>query len=124
MPDNVSRFFKQGLDGLGGNYDSAGAMFRKALDVGLKEKFPELKGVLFNRIEKAVKAGNLTTDFGDWAHHIRLEGNDAVHDNDPYTEEEARDLHVFTDLVMRYLFTLPGMLKDRRGESADSVDSE
>ncbi len=42
-PENVARFFKQGMENLSGNYDAAGSMFRKALDAGLKSKFPKMK---------------------------------------------------------------------------------
>ena len=118
MPDHVAGFYQQGVDSLTGNYDAAGAMFRKALDTGTKAAFPEFAGnTLFNRIENAVGANKLTPELGEWAHVIRMEGNDATHDEDPYTRPEAESLHAFTEILMQYMFTLPGMLAERRREA-------
>ena len=98
------------------NWDAAGVMFRKALDVGLKVKFSnDTKGSLYERIRGAADRHDLTPELADWAHKIRLDGNDAAHDEDPFSEEEAKELQVFTELVFRYLFTLPGMMQEARG---------
>lgn len=123
LPENVEKFFLQAVENKKQNFDAAGAMYRKSLDVGLKEKFPDIKGNLKSRIEKAAKKGAITTELGKWAHHIRLEGNDASHDEDPYSDEEVVELHRFTELVLMYLFTLPGMLEEAKGED-DEVEIE
>jgi hypothetical protein len=56
----------------------------------------------------------LTPDLKDWAHQVRLGGNDAAHDEDPYTQEEAEELLSFADLYLTYVYSLPGRLKLRR----------
>ena len=115
-PKNVARFYSQGMENLIKNWDAAGVMFRKALDVGLKVKFSnDTKGSLYERIRGAADRHDLTPELADWAHKIRLDGNDAAHDEDPFSEEEAKELQVFTELVFRYLFTLPGMMQEARG---------
>ena len=120
-PPNAARFFKQAMDNLPNNWDAAGTMFRKALEAGLKRKFPEMKGTLRDRIKKAAKEQKLTPELAEWAHQIRLGGNDAAHEEDPFSEKEAKDLRTFTDLVFQYLFLLPGMLNEARGDS-DAVE--
>ena len=110
-PENASRFFKQGMENLSGNYDAAGTMFRKALDTGLKNKFPEMTGTLNSRIDKAAKSGGLTSDLAEWAHEIRALGNDAAHEEEPFSKQDALNLRDFTFLVFQYLFMLPGMLE-------------
>lgn len=122
LPPNVKAFFLEATANVKSGPNAAGAMFRKSLDVALKTIYPDAKEQLVKRIDQAVKAGALTKGIGEWAHHIRLEGNDASHDDDPYTTEEAEELHRFTELVMMYMFTLPGMLEERRGDGADSAD--
>jgi len=114
LPENVKRFFLQGVENVARNQDAAGAMFRKSLDVALKVKCPEATGRLVDRINRAVELGTLTSELGEWAHQIRLEGNEATHGDDPYTPEQAAALHQFTMLVLLYLFTLPGMLVESR----------
>ncbi len=124
-PDRAARCFKQGRDSnLSRNWDAAGAMFRKALDVGLKHKFPELSGSLFERIQQAKENGGLTKDLAEWAHEIRMEGNTAVHDEDEYKEEEAKPLEAFTDMVFRYLFTLPAMVQEKKGDASTQKQEE
>ena len=41
-PEKATEFYRQGMENLPGNPDAAGAMFRKTLEVVLKEKFPDL----------------------------------------------------------------------------------
>lgn len=109
LPPAVARYFEQGVDCLRGNYDAAGMMFRKSLEVGLGVKFPDSKGGLAERIKGLAKNASLTQDLAEWADHIRLEGNDAAHDQ--FTKAQAEELHSFTNLVLTYLFTLPEIAK-------------
>ena len=94
-------------------------MFRSALEAGLREKFLDIEGTLYQRIESAADQGGLTAELADWAHQIRLSGNDAVHGGEQFSREEAERLQAFTELVFLYLFSLPAMLEDARAEPAD-----
>jgi hypothetical protein len=118
LPPNVEAFFLEAAANVKTGPNAAGAMLRKSIDVALKHVDPDLKGKLVERIDNAAGRGKLTPELAKWAHHVRLEGNDAVHGDDPFTPEEAEALYKFTELVLMYLFTLPGMLKERRGEPA------
>ena len=111
LPSNIGKFFQQGMNNLPDNFDAAGAMFRKALDVALKKKFPEIKGTLKERITKAAKENKMTCDLAKWADQIRLDGNEAAHGEEPFSQKDAQRLSTFTELVLLYLYTLPGMLK-------------
>lgn len=122
LPSNILRFFEQATDNLTRNYDAAGMMYRKCIEAAFKNKFPDYTGSQFQRINKAVENGELTTDLGEWAHQIRLDGNSAVHDDDPFTKQQAEDLHAFSEVVLMYLFTLPEMLRTRR--AASEVENE
>ena len=111
LPDNIKSFFNQAMNNLPKNWDAAGAMFRKTLDVTLTIKFPDIKGTLNSRICAAAKQHKLTPELAQWAHQIRLDGNNAAHEEEPLSQEEAQRLADFTNLVVQYLFTLPGMLE-------------
>ena len=112
------------MENLQGNWTAAGMMFRKTLEIGLKEKFPDIEGTLARRINIAAERGGLTPDLAAWAHQIRLDGNDAVHEAEPSEEEETRRLQDFTNLVLLYLFTLPGMLQEARGDTEEESDTD
>lgn len=92
-------------------------MMRKTLESALAAKFPDLKGRLVDRIDVAEKQGAMTKDMAQWAHRIRRLGNDAAHDDEPFSERDAAELRGFTDLLLRYLFTLPGMLEKAQRQS-------
>lgn len=96
------------------HYDAAGAMYRKALDVALKKIDPQLKGNLATRIDQLAANNLLTPSLKEWAHTVRIDGNDATHDEDPFKKDEADQLHFFTQLVLTYLFTLPEQVRQRR----------
>ena len=124
MPKNVLAYYLEAVANVKTGPNAAGAMFRKSLDVGLRYIDGGAKGLLVKRIDNATKAGKLTPELAEWAHQIRLEGNDATHDEDPYTQEEAADLHSFCELVMQYLFTLPGILKEMRDKPEAAGEAE
>ena len=93
-------------------------MFRKTLEAALKDKFTSITGTLSQRINEAAKQQKLTPELAQWAHQIRLDGNDAVHGDTPLSKEDAQSLADFTNLVLLYLYTLPGMLAQAQAPGA------
>jgi hypothetical protein len=120
LPSDVERVYLQAERNfpIAGNEEAAGTMYRKALDIGLKIIAPSVTGVLKARIATLVKQNLLTPSLGEWADQIRLLGNDTAHEIDQPTREELEALRNFSDLVLRYLFTLPGMVAARKAPSA------
>src|SRR5229473_2748225 len=114
-PVPLDRFYNQAVDALrSGNPDASGAMSRKVVDVSTKKLLGEDSkkyNTIKQRIDALAENGALTSDLKDWAHVVRLEGNDASHDEDPYTQEEADELLSFVELYLTYVYTLPGKLK-------------
>lgn len=128
VSDDVGSCYRQGMDNMHGNWDAAGSMFRKSLEIGLrelKEKIPEYsdKDTLAKQIEKAAKHGALTKDMAEWAKKIKDLGNAAVHAG-AFSEQEAWAMQKFTQLVLIYLFTLPGMMEEARSKSQESSNDQ
>ena len=130
VPENVETFYLEAVEDVKARPNAAGAMFRKALETGLKavergsqEEPTGPRKKLYERINALAEKGTITKDLAEWSHHIRLEGADAAHEEDPFTREEAERLHRFTELVMMYLFTLPGMLKEWRAKEDEGPSS-
>ncbi|MGJ5075509.1 DUF4145 domain-containing protein [Bradyrhizobium oligotrophicum] len=116
LPPDVERIYLQAERNysIEGNEEAAGTMYRKALDVGLKKIDPDARGVLAARIKKLAGASKLTPDIAEWADHVRDLGNDAAHEEAPPTRQELEDLRNFTEMVMRYLFSLPALVQARK----------
>ena len=123
IPDHVTppldRFYQQAADALKrSDWDASGAMSRKVIDVSTKMQLGPVEEKKYNnnrqRIDALATSGSITSDMKDWAHVVRVGGNEAVHDDDPFKQEEAEDLLNFTELYLIYVYTLPGRLKARR----------
>jgi len=87
-------------------------MFRKVIDVATKE-LGATKGKLQPRIDELAAKHAITPAMQEWAHAIRLDGNEAAHEEEPFDKETCEALKSFTELFLMYAFTLPGMLKER-----------
>src|SRR3954462_2719482 len=112
VPANISRFYEQAADSLRvGNLDTAGVMFRKVLETSSKEKIPSARDKpLVKRIDMLADAGLITSDMKLWAHEIRLGGNDAAHDEEPFTKADAERLEAFCNAFLQYAYTLPELV--------------
>lgn len=100
--------------------DAAAIMYRRALEAALKDRYPEQKGTLAARIDKAVANGELPRSIGEWAHEVRLVGNEAAHDEEGVQRVDLADARNFVDAILRYLFSLPGMVAQRRERREDA----
>lgn len=96
-------------------YEAAGAMYRKTLDVAtkhiythdvrLEEKKPAQ--ALRVRIKSLGEMKILDEDIVELADVAALDGNDATHDVDPYSKEEAEALEDLTLDLLERLFVRP-----------------
>lgn len=89
-------------------------MYRKAMELGLKDKSPGIEAwKIEKRIDKMAAEGLITKELQDWAHELRLDGNDAVHD-DEMDKDDADRMHNFCKFLLTYLYTLPEQVKAAR----------
>lgn len=95
-------------------HETSQMLSRKALDLATKQLLPGSKKKLYGRIEELRDSGKITQEMADWAHIVRDEGNDSVHDDTEVTREAAAELLAFTETFLMYAFTLPGMIAKRR----------
>ncbi len=118
IPASVERVLLQAESNfmLPSHEDAASTMYRKALEIGLKSIDGTLDGTLAKKIEMLGKTGRLTADLVTWSKEIKNLGNEGAHDEHPITREELASLRGLTDMVFRYLFTLPAMVEQRKNE--------
>jgi hypothetical protein len=121
VPANVLMIYSQALLCMRQDaWDSAGMTFRKTIDVSTKGLEPQLSSKpLAARIDALHISGRLTDDLKAWAHEIRLDGNEATHEEDPFTQDQAESLMQFSDAYLKYIYTLPALVaKNRAGRFA------
>ncbi len=113
LPKNVEEKFRQAerLSNLIDMRDPAGNAYRATLERSILHIDASLTGGnLYSKIEKLAKNGQITEDLKNFAHQIRVLGNDATHNDDDITQEELNNLSIFTRMFLMYVFTLPAMI--------------
>jgi hypothetical protein len=102
VPEPVSIYFSQAIRALKTeSYDASGSMCRKTLDVStqsLLKAIGQSAGTINARINKLYEGHLITAELQDWAHQIRIDGNAATHNEDPFSAEDAITLVGFVDL--------------------------
>ena len=71
---------------------------------------------LLNRIDVLEAKHAITPAMKDWAHLIRLDGNEATH-GDNFDENSGTQIQSFTELFLIYAFTLPTRVAEATPES-------
>ncbi|WP_432449039.1 DUF4145 domain-containing protein [Aliiroseovarius marinus] len=96
------------------------ATCRTVLELALKELDPQdLKSPLFNRIEKLHSSGRITTPIKDWAHDVRLDGNNATHDGTG-DRAAAAEYVEFLKMFLNMTFSLPARIEEKRNQQSKS----
>jgi hypothetical protein len=115
LPSNIERLYLRAEQCFRrGDMDGASMLIRKTLEVALKEKFGDLPGNLFQRIQYLNKEHFLTDDLAQWANEIRIDGNKAVHESAEPDRENTRQMKEFLYVFLLYTFTLPKMIDKKR----------
>lgn len=115
----IGNLYRQALDSeVRGNWDACGAMCRKVVDVSTVNLGASRSKKLEQRIDDLEANRTLTPALAAWAHAVRLDGNDASHDPDPFTEDEAHQIRSFTEIFLRYVYELPGMLSESKAQNS------
>ena len=99
-------------------------MFRKVLQRTTTSLQPDevnfRRMTLESRINVLAERHLITPTMGELAHIIRLDGNEASHEEDDvFTQCQAVQIRDFTELFLIYAFTLPARVEAFR-EAADS----
>ncbi len=118
VPDAMARDYKEAMDSLRrGKWTSAGIMFRRVLERSTLELEPDgedfSKKTLRERIDALAEQYAITPAMKEWAHIIRLEGNEAAH-GATFDEPSTKQLQEFTELFLIYAFTLPARVAEAR----------
>ncbi|KQV81322.1 DUF4145 domain-containing protein [Rhizobium sp. Root1220] len=119
IPDRIADLFREANECRQMTwYEAAGAMYRKTLDVATKHIYThdprlaerEAAQALRVRIKSLGEMTILEHDIVELADVAALDGNDATHDVDPYTREEAEALEDLTLDLLERLFVRPAKI--------------
>jgi hypothetical protein len=73
------------------------------------------------KLQNLFDGGHIDSRLLNWAHEIRLIGNEAAHDPDmKVTKRDARDVIDFTESILIYVFSLTSRFEAFRTRRANS----
>ncbi len=105
-------------------YKASVVMCRRAIQssaIALKAKGSKL----IDQIDDLFKAGKITEPLKDFAHEVRLTGNDGAHpDKDglaDVTQQDSADTIEFTREYLHHVYVMPAKLKARKSPAAETT---
>lgn len=108
--------------------------YRTVIDVATQHIFEENfhvfkegtkpKQNLSNRIDMLAAHHFLTPSMKDWAHGIRDITNEDVHTSNSVSNEEVAEIAEFADMLLQYLFELPGRVSRAKKEAEQKRSAE
>ena len=107
LPDSVKTAYDQAARCLSASlFEPCVLMSRKCLEAVCKTL--DANGRNLNaRLANLHEAEHIDSRLLDWAHQVRVIGNEAAHELDaPVTKEDARDAFEFTEAILIYVFSL------------------
>lgn len=123
-PPQVSRRFIEGENAFSrGDWNASVAMYRSALDIstkGLDGVPPKLS--FYERLKWLHSENRITSEMRDWADHVRIEGNEALHDPEYFEEKDASPLRLFTETFLKYIYEMPGEVAAFRSRTGSNLD--
>jgi hypothetical protein len=128
LPESVKTAYDQAARSLHASlFEPCVLMSRKCLEAVCKILNANGRD-LSTRLAKLHEAGHIDSRLLNWAHQVRLIGNEAAHDIDaPVTKEDARDVFDFTEAILIYVFSLTKRfesLQARRSKASSNTDGE
>jgi Domain of unknown function (DUF4145) len=125
LPDSIGRAVAQAhRSHATASYDACAVMCRRALEALCKTLSAKGRDLAL-RLADLKASGRIDSRLLDWAHGVRLVGNEAAHDVDTaVTAEDARDILEFTEALLMYVFTLDAKFRSfearRKGRTRNS----
>lgn len=107
VPASVRRAFETALSSFrAGLYEPCAIMCRKSLEALCRE-LGAIKGSLAAKITDLSDSGRIDRRLAEWAHELRLVGNDAAHDLDVLvSKDDAQDGLDFVEAILQNVFVL------------------
>lgn len=128
LPDSVKTAYDQAARSLHASlFEPCVLMSRKCLEAVCKILNANGRD-LSARLSRLHHDGHIDSRLLNWAHQVRLIGNEAAHDIDRLvTKEDARDVFDFTEAILIYVFSLTkrfDSLQARRSKGSTQADGE
>jgi Domain of unknown function (DUF4145) len=114
-PEDIAKSFITGSNAVkSGDTVTAAMHFRRALDLSFKELYPNLSGMLSQKIKGLKKDIELPSAMIEWAAELNIIGNEGNHDFGSPELQDVKDFQMWLELFLEYSFSIPRRLKAYR----------
>jgi hypothetical protein len=106
-PEPVKRAYEQALRCYSSSaFEACALMCRRSLEALCRSQGVQ-SGNLDSKLKKLAEQRVIDARLAEWAHGIRIVGNEAAHDTDTeLSKEDAKDALDFTEALLTYVFVL------------------
>ena len=126
-PASVGRFWLQAHRCCADeNWDAAAVMARSAVQAAMRNQNAQ-GGNLYAEINDLAARGVLPPHMTEWAHELRVLGNESAHpraDGDQPARSDVRDVVEFLDFLFQYLYNLPHEIDEYRKRRARKTPTQ
>lgn len=122
-PPHVGKYYLQALAAIDTrSWDGAVLLSRSALQAIMKQQQAG-GGTLQKQIDDLLSRGLIVQSLRDWAHHIRVIGNEAAHadEEEEITEQDAREVTQLVGHVIQYLYVVPAQIQAQQARRAEGT---
>ena len=116
LPPSIHKMYAEDLLQVTGSPRHSVIACRALIEAACKDKLGVTNKRLVDLIADLGDQGIITKDLTTMAHNIRSIGNDAVHDSDPISREESKELIDFTKLLLEIIYTYPERVKQLKSK--------
>ena len=99
-------------------HTGAAGLYRSLVDTTTKKQLADnsLKegGTLYERLKRLADNHVIPSAVAEWAHEVRVIGNDGLHEDATVSRDDAEMARSFALTYLRYAFELPGDIRARR----------
>jgi hypothetical protein len=108
-------------------YKATVTMCRRVIQASCLEKKADKKKKLVGQIDELAANGVITSPLKDFAHEVRLEGNDGAHPDadglENVTQKDADDIIEFTREYLHHVYVMPAKLAARKAAPSGAAAS-
>ena len=122
--DDIEALYKEARQSFAANAFTGAVMLCRKILMNVSVKKDAKEGLRFAEYVKwLVDKGYVPTGSEGWVTYIKNRGNEANHEIDPMTEEDARSIISFTEHLLRNMFELPNLIPSSALEATTTTEA-
>ncbi len=124
VPENVETLYNEARNCLRCNAYTASVLCSRKLLMNIAVSKGEEEGLNFIGYVNFLSDKNyIPPDGKDWVDHIRKKGNEATHEISIMKREDAEELIIFIEMLLKFIFQFPASIKRKTRDSTPEHQS-